>query len=52
MRTISGKLVNHEYPSLGEKLTRVAEIAGTIHNIYKIGKTVAPVVMRLGSALI
>ena len=53
MRTLTGKLVNHQtYQSLGDKLTKAAEVAGTLHNIYTIGKTVAPVVMRLGSALI
>ena len=53
MKSLAGKLVNHgTYPSLGEKLTKAAEMASTLHNIYTIGKTVAPVVMRLGSALI
>ena len=49
----AGKLVNHQsYTSFGDKLSRAAEIAGTLHTIYNVGKTVAPVVMRLGSALI
>ena len=53
MRTFAGKLVNHQsYTSLGDKLSRAAEVAGTLHTIYNVEKKVAPVVMRLGSALI
>ena len=43
MKALAGKLVNHgTYPSLGEKLQRAAEFAGTLHTLYNVGKTVLP----------
>ena len=45
--------MNHQtYQSLGGKLSQAVEVATTLHSMYNVGKAVAPVVMRLGSALI
>ena len=53
MKSLAGKLVNHgTYPSIGEKLTKAAEFAGTLHTLYNVGKTIAPCAVRLGSALV
>ena len=53
MKSLGGKLINPgTYPSLGEKLQKAAEIAGTLHTIYNVGKTIAPYAIRLGSALV
>ena len=53
MKSLAGKLVNHgTYPSLGQKLQRAAEFAGTLRTLYNVGKTVLPYAVRLGSALV
>ena len=53
MKSLAGKLVNHgTYPTLGQKLTKAAEFAGTLHTLYNVGKTVLPYAVRLGSALV
>jgi len=53
MKTLGNKLVNHgTLQNIGQKITRAAEVAGTIHSMYTAAKVVAPYVMRLGSALL
>jgi len=53
MKSLTGKLIHHgTYPSLGQKLTKAAEFAGTLHTLYNVGRTVLPYAVRLGQALI
>jgi len=51
MKTLGNKLVNHSFQSFGQKLTRAAEIAGTIHSMYTAAKAIAPYVARFSALL-